>query len=68
MSAPVPLATCALCGHAFEASAEGCRPACPLARGCRMVCCPRCGYGFPQEHRGLSGVLERALTRLGSRR
>jgi hypothetical protein len=61
------LEKCPLCGHAFHADAERCRPACPLAKGCHMTCCPQCGYGFPQEHAGLAGVLKRALTRLGSR-
>jgi hypothetical protein len=68
MTAPSTLAeSCPLCGGAFHASDRGCRPSCPLSSGCGMMCCPRCGYGFPQEGRGLAGVLRRALVRLGRR-
>ena len=55
--------TCPLCGAAFDAEGQGCRPSCPLAKGCRVVCCPSCGYSFPQEA-GLAGGLRRLLDRL----
>ena len=64
---PVPQ-KCALCGCSFDPECQGCRPACPLASGCAMVCCPRCGYGFPQEERGLAGMIRKALVRLGRTR
>jgi hypothetical protein len=35
-----------------------------MAGGCRVVCCPSCGYGFPQETGGLAGRLRRLLDRL----
>jgi hypothetical protein len=54
--------TCPLCGAGFDASGQGCRPSCPMARGCSVVCCPSCGYSFPQET-GLAGVLRRFLDR-----
>jgi hypothetical protein len=55
--APAPrLETCPLCGTGFDASGQGCRPSCPMAKGCRVVCCPSCGYSFPQET-GLAGKL-----------
>jgi hypothetical protein len=57
--------TCALCGARFDGDAAGCRPSCPLAGGCGVVCCPRCGYSFPREDRGLAGLLKRALVTLG---
>jgi len=62
MAAPLK---CALCGCVFDPRAQGCHPSCPLANGCGMVCCPRCGYGFPQEERGLAGVIKKALVCLG---
>ncbi len=54
--------TCPLCGTEFDAAAQGCRPSCPMAKGCAVVCCPNCGYGFPQEV-GLAGLLRRWLER-----
>ncbi len=48
---------CPLCGNTFDAEGQGCRPSCPLASGCRVVCCPSCGYSFPQET-GLAGRLK----------
>ena len=53
---------CPLCGEEFDAAGQGCRPSCPLAQGCRVVCCPRCGYSFPQET-GLAGKLRGLLDR-----
>ena len=60
--------TCPLCGAAFEAEGQGCRPSCPLAKGCRVVCCQSCGYSFPQETGGLAGGLRRLIDRFHERR
>ena len=54
---------CPLCGHAFDAAGQECRPSCPLAKGCRVVCCPSCGYSYPQESAGLAGRLRKVLDR-----
>jgi len=54
--------TCPLCGLPFDPKGQGCRPGCPLSSGCRMVCCPRCFYSFPQETR-FAGALRRLLER-----
>lgn len=54
---------CPLCGTAFDAAGQGCRPSCPMAKGCRVVCCPSCGYSFPQENAGLAGKLKALLQR-----
>ena len=65
-AAPAPAAKlerCPLCGGEFDASGQGCRPSCPMASGCHVVCCPSCGYSFPQENAGLAGRLRRALVR-----
>jgi hypothetical protein len=60
--------TCPLCGDRFDAAGQGCRPSCPLAKGCRVVCCPSCGYSFPQETGFLAGGLRRLLDRRKERR
>jgi hypothetical protein len=57
---------CPLCGSEFDAGGQGCRPSCPMAAGCRVVCCPSCGYSFPQET-GLAGGLRRLLDRFHKR-
>ncbi len=58
---------CPLCGADFDAVGQGCRPSCPLAAGCRVVCCPSCGYSFPQES-GLAGGLRRLIDRFKERK
>ena len=55
--------TCPLCGQGFDAAGQGCRPSCPMAKGCRVVCCPSCGYSFPQEGAGLAGRLKQFFER-----
>ena len=55
--------SCPLCGTAFDTEGQGCRPSCPMSRGCSVVCCPSCGYSFPQET-GLAAGLRRLLDRL----
>jgi hypothetical protein len=54
---------CPLCGADFDAEGQGCRPSCPMSKGCSVVCCPSCGYSFPQET-GLAGGLRRLIDRL----
>ena len=56
---------CTLCGAEFDPGSARCNPSCPLSRACGLVCCPRCGHGAPQQGRGLAGLLEKALVRLG---
>ncbi len=58
---------CPLCGLRFDAEGQGCRPSCPMAKGCSVVCCPACGYSFPQES-GVAGGLRRLLDRIKERR
>ncbi|MCJ7610531.1 hypothetical protein MUP00_12860 [Candidatus Bathyarchaeota archaeon] len=39
---------CPVCGNHFTGSeAEACQ-ACPYARKCKLVMCPRCSYEFPR--------------------
>ena len=42
--------TCALCGASFVHAGRTCA-SCPLAAGCDVVACPRCGYQFPRTSR-----------------
>jgi Fe2+ transport system protein FeoA len=37
---------CSMCGYVFDSTDQACHAACPLARGCRVICCPRCGYSM----------------------
>jgi hypothetical protein len=53
---------CPLCGTTFDAEGQGCRPSCPMSRGCKVLCCPSCSYSFPQET-GLAGMLKKFLER-----
>lgn len=56
MSDPFIL-TCPLCGHDFEAGAHAACQACPMHRGCNLVCCPACGYQMVDARRSLAGRL-----------
>jgi hypothetical protein len=33
-----------MCGHFFEPSEHTACAACPLQKGCQLVCCPVCGF------------------------
>jgi hypothetical protein len=39
---------CPLCGHKFTEYVIACE-SCILNKNCKLVCCPNCGYKFPQE-------------------
>ena len=58
--------TCALCGFTY-AQAQGCRPACPMSRGCALVCCPNCGHGEARDGPIAAG-LRKLLVKLSARR
>jgi hypothetical protein len=57
---------CPLCSAEFDAAGQGCRPSCPMSAGCKVLCCPACGYSFPQET-GLAGGLRRLIDRFHER-
>ena len=43
---------CSFCGHDLDPDeAESACGSCPMAKGCRLVRCPRCGYEMPPEAR-----------------
>lgn len=51
---------CPLCGASFSRSTVICHPSCPLSAGCKLICCPACGYQIPDENRmTVSGALKR---------
>ncbi len=62
MSNPIFL-TCPLCGHDFEAGGQAACQACPMHRGCNLVCCPACGYQMVDERRSLMGRLAGSVFR-----
>jgi hypothetical protein len=61
-TAPGPV-RCGLCGYRFVPGTETMACArCPMARGCAVICCPRCGYEFVTESR-LVNFLRRIFSR-----
>ena len=51
---------CPLCSTDFETAT--CRSSCPMASGCAMVRCPRCGYEFVESGR-IADLLRRWIRR-----
>jgi len=43
---------CSLCGYDFDSQGEHCHAGCILAKHCKLVKCPSCGYEFPEPSRG----------------
>lgn len=62
MSNPIIL-TCPLCGHDFEAGGQAACQACPMHKGCNLVCCPACGYQMVDERHSLMGRLAGSVFR-----
>jgi len=46
---------CPLCGLAFDPSGLAACRACPLGAGCRVTCCPSCGYSWVEPEQTRSG-------------
>ncbi len=42
---------CALCGYVFDEGDTSRCTQCPFNQGCRIICCPNCGYEMPPETR-----------------
>ena len=38
---------CPLCQREIDPADSACRSGCPMSKGCKLVCCPRCRYSFP---------------------
>jgi hypothetical protein len=56
---------CPLCGIDF--TGKGCQHSCPIAKGCQMIRCPRCGYEFVCDSKFI-GLLRRLLSRGAEKR
>ncbi len=60
---------CGFCGAEFDPQdAQTACSSCPLARGCPLVRCPRCGYEMPPEAkliRWLRSIKSRRAKRRG---
>jgi len=54
------LVTCSMCGYRFDPQAHLACQACPVSRGCQVVCCPSCGYQWADPN---SSVLARFAAR-----
>jgi hypothetical protein len=48
---------CPLCGGKIKDSSENehC-PSCPVAKHCKILCCPHCGYEFVEDSAIVSGI------------
>lgn len=55
---------CQLCGYEFDKENLACHVGCPLAQGCAIICCPKCGYQVVDEDRS---AMVSALRRLKER-
>jgi Fe2+ transport system protein FeoA len=62
------MTTCPLCATSFDPDEREACLACPLGKGCRLVCCPNCGSTMvdPRESR-LAGWMARRLRKLERR-
>jgi hypothetical protein len=49
---------CTLCGAEFEPGENTCG-GCALNRDCKTICCPNCGFGFPEESKLATWLKER---------
>jgi hypothetical protein len=59
---------CGFCGYEFDPSAaQSSCGACPMAGGCHLIRCPRCGYEMPPESR-LVGWLRKVRASASARR
>jgi len=51
---------CAFCGHRFnEEEADLSCKGCFMAKGCKLIKCPRCDYEMPPEPMWIKKLLER---------
>jgi Fe2+ transport system protein FeoA len=61
-------ATCPLCGVTFDPLQHSACGACPIGAGCRMTCCPACGYSWIDPAQTRTGrFLERWFGPKGTR-
>jgi NMD protein affecting ribosome stability and mRNA decay len=59
--------TCPLCGTEFEKGENSVCKSCPLgSRTCNLLCCPNCGYEWPEGSRWVDRI-KNVLTHFGIR-
>ena len=49
MSGPNGYLHCPLCAFEFLKREAPCERGCPLAKFCKLICCPNCHYEFPPQ-------------------
>lgn len=54
---------CPMCGYTYDPAGNTACQACPLNKGCQLVCCPNCGYETADPNRS---SLARLVTRFFS--
>lgn len=47
---------CPLCGGTVPTDRGRCAGGCPIAKNCRILCCPHCGYGFVEDSAVATGI------------
>lgn len=52
---------CSLCGAVFDPGENTCG-GCVLRRDCRLICCPNCGFGIPEDSKLLKWLRKRKKT------
>ena len=69
LAAGAGLLSCGMCGHRFDPRGTSLCAACPLGKGCSLVCCPACGYSAPDPGRStVVGLAARVAAALARRR
>lgn len=58
---------CAFCTFRFDPAGTSLCDACPLGKGCALVCCPKCGYSAPDVDRSLAARAAAAFARRRAR-
>lgn len=53
--------TCPMCGFRFDPRQQAACGACPLQKGCQLVCCPACGYQTIEARQTRLGRLAEAF-------
>jgi Fe2+ transport system protein FeoA len=56
---------CPLCGCEFPEGATTLCQRCPLQRNCELICCPNCGYQWPQQS-SVVNLMRRIFQRNGN--
>ena len=57
--------TCSLCGAVFEPDENTCG-GCVLNKDCKLVSCPNCGFGVPQESKLVGWLKKKKHDKTGS--